>query len=471
MAHRFTAALQHANVGVHETEVWNWSATHSSGPNAIVLAPEDKRGVQQTLRYLSEQKDRFRLIGSGNSPNGSFLQRIMLSVENLKKIEDSECERVRVEAGATVGELLESLERSNATLENFSSITSQQVGGWTQVAAHGTGASLPTVDDMVEELTLMTPSGIHTVLTREHPWFSFATVGLGYLGVVTELVLRTSAQRHLRETTTVMSHAAVRQGHLARLREYRHVRYMWIPLTKYCVVVTSNVCEAPLENVVTLEGDIDAVRARGLGVRSTTTNWAVLREELLRENVLDCDHVRRVNEAEVDYWRGVNGRVGPTNALLGFECGGQQLVLEQCFKVSLPLQDVDFVLDLLQRLEAEGIAAPGPIEQRWTSGSPGCLSPAHGDKNELFSWVGIIMYLCDDTRKEDIKEAFENYARIAAEVGRLHVAVPHWAKLDYGINWKPFLWRRYGSLLDDFDVIRADCDPDQLLGVPPWRFF
>ena len=53
------------------------------------------------------------------------------------------------------------------------------------------GSGDSTLDDMVEELTLQTPSGMELNLDRQHPWFSFAKAGLGYLGAVTSLVLRT----------------------------------------------------------------------------------------------------------------------------------------------------------------------------------------------------------------------------------------------------------------------------------------
>ena len=33
--------------------------------------------------------------------------------------------------------------------QNFASIREQQIGGFTQVGAHGTGATLPTVDEQV----------------------------------------------------------------------------------------------------------------------------------------------------------------------------------------------------------------------------------------------------------------------------------------------------------------------------------
>ena len=57
-----------------------------------------------------------------------------------------------MEAGAVVSDVLDVLDGHNLTLQNFSSIKEQQIGGWTQVGAHGTGATLSTVDEMITKL-------------------------------------------------------------------------------------------------------------------------------------------------------------------------------------------------------------------------------------------------------------------------------------------------------------------------------
>ena len=71
----------------------------------------------------------------------------------------------------------------------------------------------------------------------------------------------------LHEKTEVMSHSAVREGHLERLRKYRHVRYMWVPFTKYCAVVTSNPVADAETNVLTL---------RLVGAYSNGTSYATM---------------------------------------------------------------------------------------------------------------------------------------------------------------------------------------------------
>ena len=73
-----------------------------------------------------------------------------ISLRNINQIRvNSTAGTVTVGAGATVADVLKELSKHDLTLENFSSIQEQQLGGWTQVAAHGTGISLATVEEQV----------------------------------------------------------------------------------------------------------------------------------------------------------------------------------------------------------------------------------------------------------------------------------------------------------------------------------
>lgn len=72
-----------------------------------------------------------------------------------------------------------------------------------------------------------------------------ARVGLGSLGVVTEVTLQCVPAHELVEHTYVATSNEVRQQHAQLLRNNQHVRYMWIPYTHDVVVVTNN----PLQQV------------------------------------------------------------------------------------------------------------------------------------------------------------------------------------------------------------------------------
>jgi L-galactono-1,4-lactone dehydrogenase len=149
-------------------------------------------------------------------------------------------------------------------------------------------------------------------------------------------------------------------------------------------------------------------KGKGKGKGSLTSaevghmGMATLRDHLLEKDALSVAWVKRVNAAEAAAWeRSEAFRFGRNLDLLQFDCGGQQWVSEvrehlpsrgrsvntpdvssllplspllvHCSKVCLPAgtvnqptgSDVAFVEQVLSLIEAEGIPAPSPIEQRW----------------------------------------------------------------------------------------------------------
>lgn len=134
-----------------------------------------------------------------------------------------------------------------------------------------------------------------------------------------------------------------------------------------------------------------------------------MRDKLLALDPLNKDHVINVNQAEAEYWRKSEGyRVGWSDEILGFDCGGQQWVSETCFPAGTlakpSMKDLDFIEDLKQLIESEEIPAPAPIEQRWTACSGSPMSPASSpNKDDIFSWVARFSYtylygfICDES--------------------------------------------------------------------------
>eukprot|EP00878_Enallax_costatus_P022793 GHUV01024206.1.p1 GENE.GHUV01024206.1~~GHUV01024206.1.p1 ORF type:complete len:230 (+),score=74.41 GHUV01024206.1:96-692(+) len=148
-----------------------------------------------------------------------------------------------------------------------------------------------------------------------------------------------------------------------------------------------------------------------------------LRDALLVLDPLDRQWVAQVNKAEAEFWkRSAGTRIGYADQILGFDCGGQQWVLEVAFPVGSydtvtsswrsKNTDISYMKDLLREIESADIPAHSPIEQRWTASSSSPMSPAAAGAGNpaglpadtVHSWVGIIMYLPteDPQQREDI---------------------------------------------------------------------
>lgn len=441
----------------------NWSGTHSVSTDRY-YQPETVDELKEIIQHSHKTRQKLRPVGSGLSPNGlPFDQGGMVNLVNMDALlsVDTKTNRVRVQAGARVSQVVEELRAHGLVLQNFASITEQQIGGLTQVGAHGTGAKIPSIDEQVVAMRIITPAAGEIALSiedKDPSLFQLARTSLGLLGVVTEVTLQCVPAHKLIERTLVLSREEVAQRHSALLDENRHLRYMWIPHTNDVIVVTCNPIKPGDEVEEPTHSDEDRLaparallkshpRCKLTDDRISQLHFMSLRDELLALDPLAVDWLKKVNESEAQFWRRSQGvRIDWSDKILQFDCGGQQWVSEIAFPVRRSTNnnpDVQFMLKLLDMIEQEGIAAPAPIEQRWCAPSTSPMSPV-GEKPdkelaEFYSWVGIIMYLPDAEvnleLRESITEAFKQYKRLCERKLWPEVrAVEHWAKIEMPEN-------------------------------------
>lgn len=490
------------------TEIVNWSGTKTVSTERY-YQPETLEELKQIVERANAECRKLRPIGSALSPNGlGFQEEGMINLglmDNVLAI-DTEKNQIRVQAGARVSQVVEALRPFGLTLANFASITEQQIGGFIQVGAHGTGASIPTVDEQVVALKLIAPAvgEVDLSIDDDDPaLFRLARTSLGMLGVVAEVTLQCVAAHRLVETTEVVTRKEVRLSHRKWLAENRHLRYMWIPNTDSVVVVKSNLfqgdddarrqIEAAHAQVVTDQSRLGPAQTLLLehpacGIARDTAmslSFTELRSELLKVDPLNCDWVRQVNEAEAKFWKMSTGtHVDWSDRILQFDCGGQQWVSEVAFPVgtdSVELADVNYVENVLKQIESTSIPAAAPIEQRWTAASSSPMSAA-GEKPTkdlapMYSWVGVIMYLpdadgteaCNESRK-NITAAFRSYKRACEKFWPEIHAVEHWAKIEMPSSDEERLALQLRMAdkypLDVFNAVRGLMDPNQILGSP-----
>ena len=129
---------------------------------------------------------------------------------------------------------------------------------------------------------------------------------------------------------------------------------------------------------------------------------------------------------------------------VAFPCGtleekGENFVSSANAGVSHPSslrKDLLFMRDLRKMIAENNIPAHAPIEQRWTSGSSSIMSPSHGEKDSLHSWVGIIMYLLTQVEaNEEITARFTEYGeQMRDALGDEYLLKTHWAKIELEKN-------------------------------------
>jgi L-galactono-1,4-lactone dehydrogenase len=226
------------------TTLLNWSGTHEINLEAKqYYEPETVEEVQDIVQQCYKTNTPFRPVGSGLSPNaigfhytarrnkgkgkGSTLKDktgAMVNLVHLDKILnlDKDNMTVTVQAGARVSQVIDALRPYGLTLLHLASTAEQQIGSFIQVGVHGPGARVAPVDELCTSLTIVTPfmgtvtlsgpsnSSLNTrkkqplgnQRLRQHlsetfvnapsldPLFQICKVGLGSLGIVTEVTLQ-----------------------------------------------------------------------------------------------------------------------------------------------------------------------------------------------------------------------------------------------------------------------------------------
>jgi hypothetical protein len=200
-----------------EHSVTNWSGTHEARTK-VYIQPESLEELEVVVKLANDRKQRIRPVGSGLSPNGLGLSdEGMVNLALMDRIlsVDQDTKRVTVQAGARVEQVVAALRSHGLTLQNFASIKEQQIGGFIQVGAHGTGAKIAPVDDHVVSLKLVTPGKGTLELSRESDsdLFYLARCGLGALGVVAEVTLQCASAHKLLEKSFVTNMKQVQKNH------------------------------------------------------------------------------------------------------------------------------------------------------------------------------------------------------------------------------------------------------------------
>ncbi|KAI4386549.1 hypothetical protein MLD38_004476 [Melastoma candidum] len=503
--HKKAQLFRYAPLPVEELHtVSNWSATHEVHTRRF-LQPESLSQLESFVRDAHEKAERIRPVGSGLSPNGIGLSRAgMVNLALMDKVleVDREKKQVKVEAGIRVQELVDGIKEFGLTLQNFASIREQQIGGIVQVGAHGTGARLHPIDEQVIAMKLVTPAkGTIEVSKEKDPeLFYLARCGLGGLGVVAEVTLQCVERHELVEHTYVSTLPELKKNHRKLLSENKHIKYLYIPYTDTVVVVTCNPIskwngppkhkpkynrDEALQHVRALyQESLKKYRPEHIATKSSDEkeppinelSFTELRDKLLALDPLNKDHVVKVNEAEAEFWRKSEGyRVGWSDEILGFDCGGQQWVSETCYPAGTlakpSMKDLEYIEELKQLIEKENIPAPAPIEQRWTARSKSPMSVASSSsEDDIFSWVGIIMYLptSDPRQRKEITEEFFHYRRLTQEkLWDRYSAYEHWAKIEVPKDKDELaalqqrLRKRFP--VDAYNKARRELDPKKIL--------
>jgi xylitol oxidase len=159
----------------------NWGGNVEFGARRV-LRP---RSVDE-LRGMVANADRIRALGTGHSfSRVADSSGDLVSLRDLPPRLEIAGDSVTVSAGTRFGELVGPLDRAGRALHNLGSLPHISVGGACATGTHGSGDGNPCLAAAVTGYELVTAGGELVTMPPD------TAVGLGRLGVVTALTLRT----------------------------------------------------------------------------------------------------------------------------------------------------------------------------------------------------------------------------------------------------------------------------------------
>lgn len=418
----------------------NWSnwAGNVTAAATEVLRPGTVAELAEQVRDAAAAGRRVRPVGSGHSFSGVAAPRERrLSLERLTGLlaADRATGRVRVRAGTPLRDLNRALDLLGLAMPNLGDIDAQTVSGALSTGTHGTGATLPGLAAATTGLRLVTPDGADHWIDEDDPeLFGAARLGLGALGVVTEIELACVPAFRLRAVERPDSLDAV----LPRIQElfgaHRHFEMYWFPGTRRVQTKAND----PVSD------DVDEPLAE----------WRrVVDDELLSNTVFGAANaVLARAPAGVLPFNQVAARAltersytGPSHEVF---CTPRRVRFVES-EYAVPREAVaDVLTDLVAWVERRREPISFPVEVRVAAPDDIWLSTGHERAN---AYVAVHQY--HRARHRDYFAAFEEIA--AAHAGR-----PHWGKLHtLGLEELTELYPR----MSDFRAVRDRLDPDRIL--------
>jgi L-gulono-1,4-lactone dehydrogenase len=416
----------------------NWGRNVSATP-AEVQHVGTVEAVAGAVRRAASSGQRVRVAGSGHSFTPLVAtDGLLLHVDRLSGVLgiDRERRRVRVLAGTPLHVLNPALQALGLALPNLGDIDRQTISGAIATGTHGTGTRRQGIAAAVSGLTLVLADGstLECSAEAEPDVFAAAAVGLGALGVVTEVELQCvpAYRLHAKESATSLTDLLPVIQQEADGTD--HLDLLWFPHT---------------DRVATKRND---VVGPGEGPPPLPAWRSRLEDDLLANRLFEG--VNRLGAARP--------ALVPTINRLTARMIGSREFADDSWKVFCSSRDVRFVESeyavprhsveaVLTELRAwfarTNAPVPFPVEVRFIEGDDVWLSTAYERDN---AYVAVHQY-----HRMDPRPLFAAFEAIVAE----HAGRPHWGKVHtLGAEQLRGLYPRF----DDFRTVRERLDPGHL---------
>ncbi len=413
----------------------NWAGNQRCVPHGVHV-PTSTADVATIVRSAAAAGERVKVIGGAHSfTDIAMTDGHLLSLDAMNRVlavGGPEGYDVTVQAGIRLFDLNDELAVRGLAMPNLGDINTQSIAGAIGTATHGTGAGHGNIATTVVGMEIVTGDGTVRRADEENDpeLLRVARVGLGALGIVTEVTLRCvpTFNLHAVETIEPLSDVIADFGRLMHGTD--HVEFYWMPGARRCQVKRNTRTERPA---------------------APQSKPAYIRDKWIAENLAFgtvCRVGRRYPKA------------APRIAKLITSAASERELIDRSDRIFSSPRHVRFVEmeygipfdavpDAIGRIGALVSSLPFPplfpIEVRASAGDDIALSTANGRAS---GWIAVHQY---------IGAPYESYFQGVENIMNDYAGRPHWGKLHF--QSANTLVSRYPEW-DRFQEARAELDPN-----------
>ena len=412
----------------------NWAGDQRCRPQAIER-PGNRDELAELLASAAGRGRRVRVAGSGHSFSDIALSDgLLLGLEGLDRVlaADRASRLVKVEAGIVLSELNRRLDDLGLAFENLGDIDRQTLAGSISTGTHGTGVRFQNISAQIESIELVLADGRALEVSAESDpdTFRAARVGLGALGVIYAVTLRTVPAYTLHRVDRPVPLNEVLDGLDAMVAGSDHFEFYVFPHTQRALCRESRRTDEPPR---------PRSRAALYAQEVVLENWVGQLFALgARHFPAQVPRLARIAAGNV----GRSTKVDRSFRVFASERRIRFTEMEYGISRRHAVEAVRRVLELASRPQHQ---VAYPIEVRFVAPDDALLSPSH---ERATTYVAV---------HQDRKLNWEPYFRGVEAIMSEYEGRPHWGKRHFQTaeTLSP-LYPRW----DDFARVRSKLDPD-----------
>ncbi|MDQ2621632.1 MAG: FAD-binding protein [Actinomycetota bacterium] len=413
----------------------NWAGAEECQP-ADIVRPRGRGELAEVVAAGAEAGRQITVAGSGHSfTRVAMTDDLMLDVAGLRGVIDVDRSSglVKVGGGTVLADLNRELDRLGLAMANLGDIDRQTISGAISTATHGTGAELGNIPSQVEAIDLMGPDGeVRSFSAANGDHFQAARVGIGALGVITAVTLRTVPAFNLHRADDPMNLDDVLDRFHELAAENEHFEFFIFPRTRKPLVIRRNRTDRPAAPRNRAERFFsDVVLENGMGdlMLRTTGRFPAMIPPTAR---FSTGFMKQAEQIDVSHRVFANYRTIRFNEM----------------EYALPREAGPEALSrILLLIEEENFPIAMPIECRVVAGDDSLLSPTFERDS---TYIAVHQYRGLEWRPyfEAIETIFREYD------GR-----PHWGKRHSrthdSLSAAYPSWSRFSAVRDELDPTRV----------------